>query len=100
MFDLMTAIATRLLDVFDAGSTYDADPDERRDPVGARAMERQNAADARARYIPEREIRRAVRELQSYSDAELNELGIGRGGIEQAVRHGRPGIDTDESKAA
>lgn len=100
MFDLMTAIATRLLGAFDASGRYGVDPDERHDPVGARVMERQNAADARSRYLPEPEIRRAVRELQSYSDAELNELGLSRAGIEDAVRHGRPGFESDQPKAA
>lgn len=36
------------------------------------------------------EQRRAVAELQAYSDAELNDLGLNRAGIEDAVRHGRP----------
>ena len=40
-----------------------------------------------------RRFRTAVRQLQAYSDAELADLGISRAGIEQAVRHGRPGID-------
>ena len=40
------------------------------------------------------EIRSAVRELESYSDAELADLGISRGSISDAVLHGRPGIDT------
>jgi len=48
-------------------------------------------------------LRSAVRELESYSDAELADLGISRGGIKDAVMHGRPGIDqpvNDNSIAA
>ena len=40
-----------------------------------------------------RGIRAAVKELDSYSDAELADLGISRGSITEAVLHGRPGID-------
>ena len=39
------------------------------------------------------EEERCVNELQSYSDAELLDLGIARGRIKSSVRHGRPGID-------
>lgn len=38
-------------------------------------------------------LRTAVRELETYTDAELADLGISRGGIQDAVLHGRPGID-------
>jgi uncharacterized protein YjiS (DUF1127 family) len=38
-------------------------------------------------------IKTAVSELQSYTDAELADLGIARGGIYDAVVHGRAGID-------
>jgi len=38
-------------------------------------------------------IRAAVKELDSYTDAELADLGITRGGIVEAVLHGRPGVD-------
>lgn len=44
-----------------------------------------------------RNIRRAVRELQSLSDRELHDLGIGRGTIKHAVMHGR---DNEQDKAA
>lgn len=37
---------------------------------------------------------RAVAELQACTDAELNDLGISRAGIVDAVRYGRPGIDS------
>jgi len=33
---------------------------------------------------------RAIRELNSYSDKELHDLGINRGSIVEAVRNGRP----------
>ncbi len=36
---------------------------------------------------------KAIRELKSYSDRELSDLGINRGMIADAVRNGRPGID-------
>jgi len=38
-------------------------------------------------------IKSAVRELESYTDHELADLGIARGGIMDAVIHGRPGVD-------
>jgi uncharacterized protein YjiS (DUF1127 family) len=47
-------------------------------------------------------IKSAVRELQGYTDGELADLGIARGGIFDAVLHGRPGIDgpTNDNAAA
>jgi len=39
------------------------------------------------------QIRAAIRELEQYSDAELSDLGISRGSIQEAVMHGRPGIE-------
>lgn len=39
--------------------------------------------------------RRAVRELDTYSDAELAELGIVRADIARAVREGRVGIELE-----
>jgi len=38
-------------------------------------------------------IKKAVRELNAYSDRELAELGINRQGIEEAVRFGRPAVE-------
>lgn len=43
---------------------------------------------------------RAIRELRAYSDRELNQLGLSRVGIVEAVTHGRPGIDYDDPRAA
>lgn len=43
--------------------------------------------------VSKREYAKAVAELNGYSDAELADLGISRGSIKYAVRHGRPGID-------
>ena len=40
-----------------------------------------------------RGLRAAVRELETYTDAELADLGINRGAIVDTVLHGRPGID-------
>ena len=50
----------------------------------------------------ERETRRAIAELSHYSDRELDDLRIHRGGIENAVRYGRSGIDfgQDTEKSA
>jgi uncharacterized protein YjiS (DUF1127 family) len=39
------------------------------------------------------QYRQAVAELRAYSDLELADLGLARGQIEYAVKHGRPGID-------
>lgn len=38
----------------------------------------------------ERRRRRAIRELQQFDDNTLADIGISRGEIEYAVRHGRP----------
>jgi hypothetical protein len=38
----------------------------------------------------EKEIRRAIHELNRLSDRELRELGLARSGIESAVRFGHP----------
>ncbi len=43
---------------------------------------------------------RAVAELQALSDAELRDLGLTRGGIEEAVLHGRPGFPEEQRQAA
>jgi len=47
-------------------------------------------------------IKKAVKELNGYSDRELAELGINRQGIEEAVRYGRPAVEGvfDNSKTA
>lgn len=39
------------------------------------------------------EIKRAINELNAYSDRELAELGVTRNGIEEAVRFGRQNIE-------
>jgi uncharacterized protein YjiS (DUF1127 family) len=44
--------------------------------------------------------RQAIRELRTYSDAELADLGLHRSTIEYAVCHGRPGIDDLDRHAA
>ena len=43
---------------------------------------------------------KAVAELKAYSDAELSDLGLSRGIIEEAVRNGRPGYPEDQRRAA
>jgi uncharacterized protein YjiS (DUF1127 family) len=42
-------------------------------------------------------IRTAVKELETYSDAELADLGISRGSIQDAVLYGRPGIEQPQN---
>ena len=40
--------------------------------------------------VREIRLRRSVRELSSFDDAMLRDLGLDRSGVEDAVRHGRP----------
>jgi uncharacterized protein YjiS (DUF1127 family) len=58
------------------------------------------AAPLFARPLSEAEYRAAVAELESYSDADLQDLGLSRGAIPEAVRHGRPGFPEDQRRAA
>ena len=53
-----------------------------------------------ARVLTDAEYRTAVAELESYSDVELQDLGLSRAAIPEAVRHGRPGFPEDERRAA
>ncbi|MDH3640465.1 MAG: DUF1127 domain-containing protein [Gammaproteobacteria bacterium] len=48
----------------------------------------------------EAELERAVAELRRFTDAELRDLGLTRGSIADAVRHGRPGIDVVPPRTA
>jgi uncharacterized protein YjiS (DUF1127 family) len=41
---------------------------------------------------------KAVTELQSFSDAELHDLGITRGTIHDAVANGRSGVEIDQQR--
>lgn len=59
----------------------------RADPAEAPAPDVATATASRA------EQRAAVAELETYSDAELADLGIGRCDIANAVRNGRSGLD-------
>lgn len=43
--------------------------------------------------VSRRKIRKAVKELNSYSDRELAELGVNRNNIEEVVRYGRPTVE-------
>lgn len=43
----------------------------------------------------EAEIRRAIRDLKSYNDRELRDIGIPRSKIEDAVRYGVAANDSD-----
>lgn len=50
--------------------------------------------------MSENDIRHAIEELQSFTDRELDDIGLARGEIEYAVRHGRAGIDDTTRHAA
>lgn len=54
---------------------------------------KRNQAAANDSSLSEHEIQQAIRELRSLSPRELDDIGLGYGNIEQAVRHGRPGFD-------
>ena len=41
---------------------------------------------------------RAIKELSTYSEPELHDLGITRGSIEEVVKHGRPGIEPNDQR--
>src|SRR5882757_5149114 len=43
---------------------------------------------------------KAIAELRAYSDADLSDLGLTRGTIEDAVRNGRTGYPEDHRQAA
>ena len=43
--------------------------------------------------LSRRSIRKAVKELNSYSDRELAELGVNRQSIKEVVRYGRPAVE-------
>ena len=53
-----------------------------------------------ARHLTESDYRAAITELESYSDTQLLDLGLTRGAIPEAVRHGRPGFPEDQQQAA
>ena len=48
----------------------------------------------------EKEISRAIRELKSYNDNELRDIGIPRSKIEYMVRYGNSGDEFDTDRAA
>ncbi len=50
--------------------------------------------------VNDKEIRRVIRELKSYNDRELRDIGIARSEIEYSVRYGRAGYEYDTDKAA
>jgi uncharacterized protein YjiS (DUF1127 family) len=52
------------------------------------------------RPLTEAEYRAAVAELESYSDTDLQDLGLSRNAIPEAVRNGRPGFPEDQQQAA
>src|SRR5262245_34961780 len=53
-----------------------------------------------SRSLTEADYRAAVAELESYSDADLLDLGLTRGAIPDAVRNGRPGFPGEQRQAA
>lgn len=53
-----------------------------------------------SKSLTEADYRLAVAELESYSDADLLDLGLTRGAIPEAVRNGRPGFPEDQRQAA
>jgi len=59
-----------------------------------------SAASVRPASWTEAQYRAAVAELQSYSDTDLQDLGLSRAAIPEAVRNGRPGFAEDERQAA
>ncbi len=52
------------------------------------------------RKLTDADYRAAIAELESYSDADLLDLGLSRGAIPEAVRNGRPGFPEDQRQAA
>ncbi len=50
--------------------------------------------------LTEADYAAAVAELEGYADEELWDLGLTRGSIAEAVRHGRPGFPEDRRRAA
>ena len=48
-----------------------------------------------AQNVTAKDANKAIRELNHYSDRELQDIGINRGMIADAVTNGRPGIDND-----
>ncbi|MBX6322947.1 MAG: DUF1127 domain-containing protein [Rhodospirillaceae bacterium] len=53
-----------------------------------------------AESLTEADYAAAVAELETYADEELWDLGLTRGSIAEAVRHGRPGFPEDQRRAA
>ena len=59
-----------------------------------------NLAAVRPVAARDEELAAAVAELSTYNDADLWDLGLTRGTIEDAVRHGRPGFPEGGALAA
>lgn len=47
----------------------------------------------------EKKIQQAIRELNALSDHDLNDLGLSRDNIKQAVRYGRKSVDFSDYHA-
>lgn len=52
------------------------------------------------RTLAEADYAAAIAELEACSDADLLDLGLTRGTIAEAVRHGRPGFPEEQPRAA
>ncbi len=69
--------------------------------TAASTMQHQKlASSSRKTYHKVMSKARAIRELRSYSNRELRDLGITRDSIVEAVNHGRPGIEQPFTPAA
>src|SRR5215813_6500298 len=53
-----------------------------------------------ARNLTASDYHAAIAELESYTDADLQDLGLSRGMIGHSVRYGRPGFPKDQRKVA
>lgn len=67
---------------------------------GANATLVQDLQPVTVESLSEREISRAIAELNRCSDVELRDLGLTRRDIPHAVRYGRPGHPNDLPRAA
>ena len=67
-------------------------PGTSRASLSARALS--TAASALANLWHEYRLRRDRRLLEGFGERELSDIGIGRGQIDGAVRHGRPRLPT------
>lgn len=73
-----------------AALTFSSTEGPRRTPAPAPGLGRVCAlADLLSRLTVEWRLRREIRSLEGFDDTMLQDIGVSRGGIEDAVRHGR-----------